>query len=181
MLMTTTIHAMPSRQRGIVLAVSLIMLLVLTLLGVTAMQSTIMQERMAGNAREVSMAFQAAEAALRDGENALIALTARPVTCSASPCSTVWERGRLAEPAVQAAGWWTTNGQEYGVDATQEITQGVHEDPRFVIEELDFVPDSLTLGHGVPVGRNYYRTAAHGVSASQTSRSVVESTFVRRF
>ena len=180
--MTTAIGSIRHRERGVVLVVSLIMLLVLTLLGVTAMQSTIMQERMAGNAREVSMAFQAAEAALRDGENALIALTDRPAMCSTAPCSSVWERGLLAEPAAQAEAWWATNGQEYGADGTREITaQGVYEDPRFVIEELDFVPDSLTLGHGVPVGRNYYRTAAHGISASQTSRSVVESTFVRRF
>lgn len=178
--MTANTHSMPTRQRGAVLAVSLILLLVLTLLGVTAMQSTMLQERMAGNAREISMAFQAAEAALRDGENALIALTTRPAPCSTAPCA-VWQRGVLGDPAVQAAAWWTTNGQEYGVEATQEITQGVHEDPHFIIEELGFVPDSLTVGHGVPVGRNYYRTAAHGISASQTSRSVVESTFVRRF
>ena len=178
--MTATIHSMPHRQRGVVLAVSLILLLVLTLLGVTAMQSTVLQERMAGNAREISMAFQAAEAALRDGENALIALTIRPAPCATAPCA-VWQRGVLGDPATQTAAWWTTNAQEYGVDATQEITQGVDADPRFIIEELGFVPDSLTLGHGVPVGRNYYRTAAHGVSASQTSRSVVESTFVRRF
>lgn len=178
--MTATIHSMPNRQRGVVLAVSLILLLVLTLLGVTAMQSTVLQERMAGNAREISMAFQAAEAALRDGENALIALTIRPTPCATAPCG-VWQRGVLGDPATQTAAWWTTNAQEYGVDATQEITQGVDADPRFIIEELGFVPDSLTLGHGIPVGRTYYRTAAHGVSASQTSRSVVESTFVRRF
>ena len=179
--MTTVIHAMPKRQRGVVLAISLIVLLVITLLGVTAMQSTLLQERMAGNTREVSMAFQAAEAALRDGEKVLAALTAPPTTCSTAPCSSVWARDVLAEPAAQIASWWTTNGQEYGVDASQEITEGVDSDPYFVIEELDFIPDSLRLGHGVPVGRHYYRTAAHGVSASQTSRSVVESTFVRRF
>ena len=179
--MMIVVHAMPGRQRGVVLAVSLIMLLVITLLGVTAMQSTLLQERMAGNVREVNMAFQAAEAALRDGEKVLAALTVRPTTCSTAPCSSVWARDVLAEPAAQTATWWTTNGQEYGADATQEITEGVAADPYFVIEELDFIPDSLRLGHGVPVGRHYYRTAAHGVSASETSRSVVESTFVRRF
>lgn len=181
--MMIVIHAMPSRQRGVVLAVSLIMLLVITLLGVTAMQSTLLQERMAGNVREVNLAFQAAEAALRDGEKVLAALTVRPTTCSTAPCSSsVWARDvLLVEPAAQTAAWWTANGQEYGADASQEITEGVAADPYFVIEELDFIPDSLRLGHGVPVGRHYYRTAAHGVSASETSRSVVESTFVRRF
>jgi type IV pilus assembly protein PilX len=55
-------------QSGAVLVVSLIMLLLLTLIGVTAMQSTSLEEKMAGNMRDRSIAFQAAEAALRQGE-----------------------------------------------------------------------------------------------------------------
>ena len=55
-------------QRGVVLIVSLIFLLVLTLIGVTASQSTILQERMAGNVKDRNMALQASEAALRAGE-----------------------------------------------------------------------------------------------------------------
>ena len=55
-------------QRGVVLIISLIFLLVLTLMGVAAMQGTTMQERMAGNSQDRNVAFQAAEAALRDAE-----------------------------------------------------------------------------------------------------------------
>ena len=54
--------------RGSVLVISLIILLVLTLLGIGGMNTTIMQEKMVGNARERERAFQAAEAALRDAE-----------------------------------------------------------------------------------------------------------------
>ena len=57
-----------SRQRGVVLVTGLIFLVILTLLGVTAMQTTILEERMAGNLRDENLAFQAAEAALREGE-----------------------------------------------------------------------------------------------------------------
>lgn len=59
------------RQKGVVLVVALMFMLVMSIVGVTAMQSTIMQERMAGNARDRNLAFQAAEAALRAGEDAL--------------------------------------------------------------------------------------------------------------
>lgn len=59
------------RQRGVVLIVSLILLMVLTLIGVTAMQTSTLEERMAGNALDKALAFQAAEAALRAGENLL--------------------------------------------------------------------------------------------------------------
>lgn len=56
-------------QYGAVLIVSLIFLLLMTIIGVTAMQTTTLQERMAGNTRDHNLAFQAAEAALREGES----------------------------------------------------------------------------------------------------------------
>ncbi len=50
---------------------ALIFLVLLTLLGVSAMQTATMEERMAGNMRNENLAFQAAEAALRDAEDLL--------------------------------------------------------------------------------------------------------------
>lgn len=57
-----------ARQRGVVLIVALVVLLVLSMLGVSSMQGTVMEERMAGNMYDRNIAFQAAEAALRAGE-----------------------------------------------------------------------------------------------------------------
>ena len=57
-----------NNQGGAALIVSLIFLLLMTLIGVTSMQSTTLQERMAGNTRDRNLALQAAEAALRQGE-----------------------------------------------------------------------------------------------------------------
>ncbi|MBD3893974.1 PilX N-terminal domain-containing pilus assembly protein [Hydrogenophaga sp.] len=56
------------RQQGAVLVVGLIILVVLTLMGVQAMRTNLVQERMASNMRDRNLAFQAAEAALRAGE-----------------------------------------------------------------------------------------------------------------
>jgi type IV pilus assembly protein PilX len=56
------------RQRGVVLVMSLIFLLLLTILGFAAMQSSILQERMAGNVSDYNAAFQAAEYALKQAE-----------------------------------------------------------------------------------------------------------------
>lgn len=44
------------------------MLLLLTIIGVSALQTTTLEEKMAGNMRDRVIAFQAAEAALRDAE-----------------------------------------------------------------------------------------------------------------
>ena len=53
-------------QRGAVLIVALLFLVILTMLGVTAMTGTTMEQRMAGNTRDLAVALQAAEAAMRD-------------------------------------------------------------------------------------------------------------------
>lgn len=58
-------------ERGSVLIVGLLILVVLTLLGITGTQSTSMEERMSRNMRLRDMAFQVAEAGLRSGENFL--------------------------------------------------------------------------------------------------------------
>ena len=62
------------RQQGSALIISLIILLLMTLIGVTAMQTTTLEERMTGNMRDSNIAFQAAEAALREGEYRLCSL-----------------------------------------------------------------------------------------------------------
>lgn len=68
-LVRSTAGAAP--QRGSALIIALVFLLIMTLIGVSAMQGTTQQEGMAGNARQRNLAFQAAEAALRSGEQSL--------------------------------------------------------------------------------------------------------------
>ena len=55
----------PSTQNGAALFISLMFLILLTLIGLSAANVGILQERMAGNVRESNIAFQRAEAALR--------------------------------------------------------------------------------------------------------------------
>lgn len=56
------------KQDGSALIICMIFLLLLTILGVSSMQSATMQEKMVGNAVDENRAFQAAEGALRAGE-----------------------------------------------------------------------------------------------------------------
>ncbi len=57
-----------TKERGVVLGFCLVLLLVTTLLGVAAMSTTALEESMTQNERDRHTAFQAAEAALREGE-----------------------------------------------------------------------------------------------------------------
>ena len=60
----------PGRQRGAVLVVSLVLLVVLTLLGVSVMNVTQLEERMAGNSQEMNQAFHSAETGLSSASTA---------------------------------------------------------------------------------------------------------------
>ena len=59
------------QQQGMSLLVVLILLVVMSILGVAVMRSSSMQERMAANLRDRSLATQAAEAALAAAQNYL--------------------------------------------------------------------------------------------------------------
>ena len=63
-------------QEGFVLIVGLVILGLLTMLALSSMRDTTMQEKMAGASRDSGLAFQAAESALRDAENCITDTTA---------------------------------------------------------------------------------------------------------
>lgn len=78
-----------NNQRGATLIIAMVMLLLLTIIGLSSMRGTSLQESMAGNMRDSSLAQHAAEAALRQGEgvvaekflnNTLTTLEAAPQT-----------------------------------------------------------------------------------------------------
>lgn len=57
-------HSSHSRQRGLVLVFALLILLTVTILGVTAVSSSLLQNKMAASTERRSLAFDAAEAAI---------------------------------------------------------------------------------------------------------------------
>ena len=171
------------RQAGSVLFISLMLLLMLTILGVTAMNNVTLEERMAGNLRDTDLAFQAGEAALRDGENWLAPLPLRPAECTTSPpsaCATVWQQGMLNGLQNQDYAWWNTSGRDYLTAATNEFG-GVIQDPKFIIEYNTYVRDSLVVGQSTVTGRDYYLVTARAEGGSDKTVSVLQSSVVKRF
>ncbi len=89
-----------SRQRGAVLYVALIMLILLALLGIVGMQVTGLQERMSANYRAVNIAFQNAEGSARETECYVESVVNRTApTCTAVSISQICDDG------FDAAGW----------------------------------------------------------------------------
>jgi len=168
----THLHPPARHERGAILVSSLLMLLVLTVIGVSVMQITRMQERMAGNTRDLNLAFQGAEAGLRDAEQFLWD-TAVVIPCGAANC--VRPRGVLPVLNNQTAAWWAANSQEYGVDGAQEIDE-LDIDPQFIAEELAFVGPLVVDDPG---GRMFYQVTARSTGATGATNTVLQTTYAK--
>lgn len=95
-------------QTGAVLVISLIMLLLLTLIGVSGSQNTSLEEKMAANVLERNIAFQAAETTLRAAENAL--LNTPPVVTFAGTTGAYAKNSAIPlTTAVVTDAFWSTN------------------------------------------------------------------------
>jgi len=188
----TRLVSCPQRQRGTILFVSLIILLLLTILGVTAMSNVTMEERMAGNLRDGQLAVEAAEAALRSGEAWLAAQVTEPGKCTTinTACATAWDEGVLPDLSFQIDAWWTLNGQAYVNDGGGNVLTGgdtasgsyVDANPEFIIEFQKYVPDSLVVGHKNSVdGKQFFLVSARAHGGSISAESVLQTSFTKRF
>lgn len=165
------------RQRGITLVVSLIFLLLLTILGVTAISTSTLQEKMSGNLRDQDVAFQAAESALRAGEDAinLLWVAGRPSPISSTNCTNcAWNTG-TTDPSNDT--WWNLWKNEYGGTGKQ-LTETIA-DPFFVIEHAANITDSGHRGdrYGPPSSTEYYRITSRAQGVTPFSQSMLESTY----
>jgi type IV pilus assembly protein PilX len=117
-----SIHAGAPRQRGVALIVALVLLLIVTLIGVAASQSTLLQERMSANSYDRSLAFQRGEAALRAAETAITAnwriSDLGGTDCSAISCPVVPTNAFSGTDAT-----WRDTSAQYDVNDTN--TPGV--------------------------------------------------------
>ena len=150
------------RQRGMALIVALILLLTMTLLGVTAMRSTTQGERMAGNFRDRNLAFQAAEAALREGEEIL----------RNDPPPLGMVIGAVQEPSDPVSydnlDWDTA-------ELYSGTLQGLSELPRFFIELVRLEGDSGVFGDD----QGIYRVTARGRGGTTEAEVVLQATIRR--
>jgi type IV pilus assembly protein PilX len=168
---------LPGSQRGAVLIVSLLLLLVMTLLALGASQSTRLQERMAGNQRDLDVAMQASEASLRAAERALAPSAVTLATCitPAAYCETYDEAVLPADMAHQSGTWWTNWSRDY----TDNIGH-VAGTPKFVIEKVGELRDTLSQGGSyIVVVREFHRSTARSNGMTDTAEAIVQSTHSR--
>ena len=161
------------RQRGATLIVSLIILLILTLLGVTAMQSSTMEERMAGNINDRNLAFQAAESALRTGEAWLQSFGALLPIANDSASNGIYTVD------TPPANWWTGTGPATPPQVAGGTFSALATQPRYIIEERAYVEGaSLRIGSDPEGGGfNVYRVRSRGTGGTDAATVLLESTY----
>lgn len=192
------------RQSGAVLVVALLFLLIITMLGVTSMQSTTAEERMSGNARDQNNALQAAEAALRDAwydvngvcSPGATSCVQRPVAISGA---TGFGNGTATAGSCSTAGlclpygtypMYTlldiSNWSAGGAGAVSPISLGTYTmaaaDTKFpqVSQQPQYViealctPDSSSSLGGVGCPKYYYRITARGYGGNSNTQVTLQ-------
>ncbi|MEN7342471.1 MAG: PilX N-terminal domain-containing pilus assembly protein [Pseudomonadota bacterium] len=172
----------PQRQRGVVMVIALIAVLLLSLIGTTAMRSSTIQEKISGNMRDQDVAFQAAEAALHDAEEFLDNLTTLALF---NDTTGLYTTGNA--PDVYLA--WPADARVFNGGAYGALGK-VASEPQYIIEIRGTVDESVSTslnlsgGYGVGSGAGdifVFKIHARGTGLSNTSQVVLRSNFAKRF
>lgn len=174
-------HVAPTRPRGAVLIVSLLILLVMTLLGVAAMQSTTLEERMTGNMRDRSLALQAAETALRDAESFIEGLVNTSVF---NGTQGLYGEAQTEPGAYDPATWTSSRSRPYSGTFPDVAAQ-----PRYFIKNITVIAgDSGVLNIGPGYGARQtrgdvalFRITVRATGASDTAQVILQSHYGKRF
>jgi len=174
-----------ARQGGVALFISLVMLAILTVLGLSAIQSTSLQERMARNARDTNLAFQAAESAIDDAEKYLETVsTLTPFQDAAANDNGRYEAAGPTDTPVWEAVDWT--GTQVATAAT--TIDGVAAQPKYVIEFVKTVvseEDRINLdniGQDTGAGRTQmFRVTTYGTGGTSSAHVMLQSTYGKKF
>ena len=134
---------------------ALVFLLLLTILGIAALNTTSLEEKMAHNVKDRNLAFQAAESALIVAENWLYTQIGKPPLSYTG----MYVPSTTATPVWESVDWLGSNVVTYPntPDATGSGTLGkINTQPKYIIEDLTeveesggtFVTDSTYKGQG---------------------------------
>ncbi len=191
-------------QSGSTLLVSLIILLVLTIVGISSVGNVTLNQKMATNYRDADVAFQAAEAALAEGESMAEALGAVLTeddfgnSCGSGDCFTdVCSDGKCFNGTYTPASvceidepttlvyenplTWSTSGRARD---SQLSFPGLSESPKFIVEFLCYVvanPSAPAPPAPPPypaVSWSYFfRITSYARGANDASRVMLQSTY----
>lgn len=169
----------PHRERGAVLVVSLIMLLIVTMIAVSSMQGTVMEEKMAGNSRDRNLAFQTAESAVREAETYVEGLASMGSFTGSSGLYGLTD----SEPDYANAATWSDTANHVVGSAPHDSYAA----PQYFIKHFTIVKGSAGAlnmsGYGDNKGTGdltVFTVTARGTGASAESAEVILRSYYGR-
>jgi len=172
----------PTTQTGSVLIIALIMMVVLTMLGVTGMKSSVLEEKMAGNLRDSQLAFQAAEATLREAEQFIDDNIVSTTNFDTDGSDGLYEKspGKL----WKQINWDSNDSLEF---SNFSSNSSINTSPRYIIQHLASQlndVDNLNLdnyGQGTGAGRvEMFLITARATGNSGNTVVMLQSTYGKR-
>ena len=181
--MKTNQHYKVKNQHGSILIISLMILVVLTMIGVSSMSSTSLQERMAGNFRDRQIAFQAAELTLAYAEDyARNNINSASIFNNSNGLYDTYD-GPTNLNAFNSTWWTTANSIALPTTIDQVRTQ-----PRYVIEYRGDIGategTSINVGgYGVNAGGGLianFRVTVRATGLSDNTLIILQSNYGKR-
>ena len=168
-----------TKSSGFVLVLSLILLVVLTMLGLSSMQGTMTEIAMSGNLRESNLSFQAAEIGLVSAEEYIKNSTSKTVYDDTN--------GLLSMTAVDPDYFDDTNWTN--VQLSTATLNNVHSKPKFMIKYLGDRSQnevaSVNIGGygsaqpGLTVSN--FRSTTRGYGQTERATTMLQSYFGKEF
>lgn len=167
-------------QRGVATITVLMLIVLLALMMMSVMGGGLLDERMAGNLRSQNLAFQAAEAVLRDAESQLSAAPYTP-SYDATSFSTGCTNGLCAPPASGATPRWQTLNWSNTSTTTRTFSGAsplpagsVAQQPRYYVE---IVTPPWRYNSTEACNPGIVRMTARGVGQTANTVVFVEATY----
>lgn len=173
-------------QKGMVLILVLSLLLALTILGVSSMSTSTLETKMANNFQDRNAAFQAAEAALREGERLVETsnydgsqfddqCTNGLCECIATACQyagdsslTFWEQDTVWNTSTKHMTYQTISLSELAAPA------------KYIIEHMGNVcPESNPSCIVAATDPRMFRITTIGYGTTETAKVMLQSTYLK--
>jgi type IV pilus assembly protein PilX len=174
------------KQRGASLVIALMFLIVLTIVGLVSVRTSTFQERMAGNNRDRAVAFEAAEATLRDAERDILAnittASAFNTTCNDGLCFPSTTATQVWNGAV----WSGASSRVYGArSGAGAYPLTLSQAPRYIIEQLPEIAGGIGNSANANSGSSTtndgfaYRITTRAWGRRPTTQVTLQSVFVK--
>ncbi len=163
------------KETGVVLATSLIMLILLTLIGIAGIKNTSLEEKMASNSRDQNLAFQAAEAALRGGE---VALNSFEMSDFNGTNGLYGVASDVLDNYRPSSTWSEDSSVEFDSGISSDL---INTEPRYYIKYVKDVSHDINISNNPAPPTSYFIITARGTGAQDTSQVYLRSSFAKKF